>query len=298
MKLAFLTMVWRDYWLLEKWVAHNEKLVPRRQLYVINHGGDPEVDRIADGCNVIHVPRDELPPDLTRRRWGLKGGMTNGLLSFHDMVICTDVDEFIVYAGNKANLIEHLEAAPRDGNAIAPVGFNMVPRPEDGEDEALPVLERHRNALLAGKYTKPCIAHSRVIYTTGGHGLQRGKFGIDPEILLFHLHYVTPDYKERMAARQEIVAQSKETAAAGEMPETQRSRYWINWARPELIRDKDFGNFDRAEEMDVSDGFGECARLLREAVVKGDRKTVVDPAKINVRPRRIVVPERLRGAIG
>ena len=136
MKLAFLTMVWRDYWLLEKWVAHNEKLVPRRQLYVINHGGDPEVDRIADGCNVIHVPRDELPPDLTRRRWGLKGGMTNGLLSFHDMVICTDVDEFIVYAGNKANLIEHLEAAPRDGNAIAPVGFNMVPHPEDGEGPA------------------------------------------------------------------------------------------------------------------------------------------------------------------
>lgn len=297
MKLAFLTMVWRDYWLLEKWVTHNERYVPRRQLYVINHGGDAEVDRIAAGCNVIHVPRDELPPDLTRRRWDLKGGITNGLQAFYDMVICTDVDELLVYVGDKAGLVEHLAQAPREGQAIAPVGFNLLPQPGDGEDETLAVLERHPNALLAGKYTKPCIAHARVVYTVGGHGLQRGSYVIDPDILLFHLHYVTPDYAERMAARQEIVAESREHNARQEKPEQMPGRHWINWAKPGVIRDKDFGNFERAEEMDVSGGFGACAEVLRAAQQTNNRKTVVDPSIVNQRPRRIVVPQGLRKAI-
>ncbi|MDQ2091282.1 hypothetical protein [Marimonas arenosa] len=298
MKLAFLTMVWRDYWLLGKWVHHNAKIVPKRQLYVINHGGDPEVDRLAEGCNVIHVPRDELTTDLTRRRWDLKGAMTNGLLAFHDRVVCTDVDELLVYVGDKpGGLIEHLEVAPMEGNATAPVGLNLVPRESDSAEDGLTVLERHPNALLAGKYTKPCIAHARVVYTVGGHGLQRGQFRIDPEILLFHLHYVTPDYQERMAARQGIVAQAKDHNALQENPEVIRKRHWINWSNPEHVRNKDFGNFDRAEEIDVSGGFSACADLLRGAIKRSDRQMVVDPRIINEHPRRIVVPAALRKAI-
>lgn len=290
-------MVWRDYWLLDTWVRHTEKTVPRRQLYVINHGGDPEVDRIAEGCNVIHVPRDEVTPDLTRRRWDLKGAITNGLLAFHDVVITTDVDELLVYVGDKPGLATHLESAERVGNATAPVGLNLIPTPEDSADDKLPVLARHPNAMVHGKYTKPCIAHSRVVFTTGGHGLQRGDYRIDPEILLFHLHYVTPDYRERMAARQEIVQQSKEHAEATGEGGNQPGRYWINWAKPDQIRDKDFGNFARAEEMDVSGGFAGCAEVLRAAKVTKDRKTVVDPRIVNKAPRRVVVPEALRGAI-
>ena len=101
MRIAFLSMVWRDYWLLEKWISHNEKVVARRDLFVLNHGGDPEIDRIAAGCNVIHVPRDEVSMDLTKRRWRLIAGVSSGLLAFYDRVICTDVDE----------IIEALEAA-------------------------------------------------------------------------------------------------------------------------------------------------------------------------------------------
>lgn len=297
MRIAFLTMVWRDYWLLEKWVSHNEKQVDRRQLYVINHGGDPEVDRIANGCNVIHVPREEVTPDLTRRRWDLKGAMTNGLLAFHDVVITTDVDELLLYVGEKSGLAEHLAEAERIGNATAPVGLNLIPTPADSIDASLPVLARHPNALLAAKYTKPCIAHSRVVFTTGGHGLQRGDFRIDPDILLFHLHYVTPDYRERMAARQEIVQQSKDHVAARGEDLTQPARYWINWAKPDRIREKDFGNFERAEEIDVTEGFDDCAEVLRAAKSTGDRKTVVDPNVVNKRSRRIVVPKRLQDMI-
>ena len=264
MRLAFVTMVWRDYWLLEKWVSHNEKTVPRSQLYVINHGGDPEVDRIAAGCNLIHLPRDEVTPDLTRRRWDLKGGLVTGLLGFYDMVICTDVDELLVYVGAEGDLLSYLEGASRETEAISPVGLNMVPRP-DG-------------------------------FTIGGHGLFRGDFRIDPNIVLFHLHYVTPDYAERMAARAEIVEQSKDYNAKQENPAEMPARYWINWSKPDRIRDKDFGNFDRATEMDVTNGFEEAAKVLRGAVQKKGRKKVVEPQIINENPRKVMIPEKWRGA--
>jgi hypothetical protein len=297
MKLAFLTMVWRDYWLLEKWVAHNAALVPRRQLYVVNHGDDPEVDRIASGCNVIHVPRDGVTLDLTRRRWDLLGGIANGLLAFFDRVVCTDVDELLVYAGPKPSLTRHLAEAEVDADALSPVGLNLIPTPEDPEGADLPVLARHPHALLSAKYTKPCIAARPVTYTVGGHGLVRGSFRIDPEIVLVHLHYVTPDYAERMSDRQRIVADSKaynrEAATPLEMP----GRHWINWAKPEMIRDKEFGIFVRARALDVSAGFAEAATMLEAAVTRTGKKSVVDPSVLSRDPVRITLPEALRSAI-
>jgi hypothetical protein len=290
-------MVWRDYWLLDKWVTHNARLVPKRQLYVVNHGGDPEVDRIAEGCNIIHVPRDEVTVDLTRRRWDLVGGITNGLLAFHDRVVCTDVDELLVYVGDKPDLIAHLASEDMTGDALSPIGLNLMPTADDAENPSLPVLARHPNALVSAKYTKPCIAAKRVVYTVGGHGLVRGRFQIDPEILLFHLHYVTPDYTERMQARQEIVSASKAHNQASDTPLDMPGRHWINWAKPDMIRDKELGIFARARAADVSGGFSECAQVLQAAVVSEGKKMVVEPAIVTKDPVRIVVPEPLQTAI-
>lgn len=297
MNLAFLTMVWRDYWLLQKWVDHNAALVPRRSLYVVNHGGDPEIDRIAEGCNVIHVPRDGVTLDLTRRRWDLVGGITNGLLAFHDLVVCTDVDELLVYVGGQGSLLDHLARREITTNALAPVGLNLIPRETDSADMDLTVLQRHPNAMLSARYTKPCIAARPVTYTIGGHGLIRGGFEIDPEILLFHLHYITPDYAERMSARKDIVSESKARVAADSGAPAETGRFWINWSRPDKIRQKEFGVFDRAQPVDVEDGFGTCAEILSAAKKSNKRKTVIDSRGMEKSPSRVVVPDPLRGLL-
>lgn len=297
MSIAFLTMVWRDHWLLQKWVDHNSTLVPRCNLYVINHGGDPEVDRIAEGCNLIHVPRSEIAPDLTRRRWTLLGNFTNGLQAFHDHVICTDVDELLLYVGGEPDLLAHLAKASQESDAISPVGLNIIPTAEDGTDMSQTVLQRHPNAIVNAKYTKPCISRKPVRYTVGGHGLVKGTFRIDPEILLFHLHYVTPDYAERMAARRDIVRESREVNAALDQPIELPGRYWINWSKPDVIRDKEMEIFGRARLVDVSDGFGECAAHLRAAVHTVARKTVVEPAAVTKNPLRVEVPPALRARL-
>lgn len=292
MKLAFVTMVWRDYWLLEKWVSHNARYVDKKNLYVLNHGGDPRIEEIAAGCNVIHIPREELTIDLDRRRWDLLGGVTNGLLAFYDRVVCTDVDELIVYTG-AGRLQDHLAACPDDTAALSPVGLNLIP--SDGEvDLSQGVLRAHPQAILSAKYTKPCIARSRVVYTIGGHGLVRGKFTIDPQLLLFHLHYVTPDYAQRMAERQEIVAQSKAHNAQSGQPADVGKRFWINWSDPAMIREKEFGHFARATDVSVENGFDEAARILRGAIKTDGKKMVVDHAVMAKAPRRVILPDALR----
>ena len=212
-------------------------------------------------------------------------------------MVCTDVDELLVYVGPKLSLIDHLVAAETEGDALSPVGLNLIPTPEDPEGADLPVLARHPHALLSAKYTKPCIAARPVTYTVGGHGLVRGRFRIDPEILLLHLHYVTPDYQERMADRQRIVADSRARNREAETPLDMPGRHWINWARPEMIRDKEFGIFERARALDVSSGFVEAAAMLEAAVVQSGKKSVVDPAVLARDPVRITLPERMRGAI-
>jgi hypothetical protein len=294
MKLAFVTMVWRDYWLLEKWVHHNAQFVEKRSLYVLNHGGDPKIDEIAVGCNVIHIPREEVTLDLDRRRWDLLGGVTNGLLAFYDRVVCTDVDELIVYTGDNGTLVDHLARSAADTVALSPVGLNLIPS-EGALDLNSGVLRAHPQAILSAKYTKPCIARGRVVYTIGGHGLVRGRFTIDPELLLFHLHYVTPDYAQRMAERQDIVAQSKAHNARSEDPEQVGKRFWINWSDPQMIREKEFGHFARATLVDVEDGFDECASLLTDAIKHDGKKRVVDHAIMAKSPRKVIIPERLRG---
>lgn len=295
MKLAFVTMVWRDYWLLDKWVRHNACYVDRKCLYVLNHGGDPKIDEIAAGCNVINIPREELTIDLDRRRWDLLGGITNGLLAFYDRVVCTDVDELIVYTG-QGRLQDHLAASPADTVALSPVGLNLIPS-AGPVDLGAGVLEAHPQAILSAKYTKPCIVKSRVVYTIGGHGLVRGKFTIDPDLLLFHLHYVTPDYAERMAERQDIVAQSKAHNAQSAQPSDVGKRFWINWSDPAMIREKEFAHFARATEVAVENGFDECARILRAAIKSDGKKTVVDHAIMAKEPRRVTIPKPVRALI-
>ena len=298
MKLAFLTMVWRDYWLLGKWVEHNSQYVPKSQLYVINHGGDPKVAEIAAGCNVIDIPREDVTIDLTRRRWTLKGHIASGLLAFYDRVIVTDVDELLVYVGEKEGLLAHLEAAEGDAAALSPVGLNLLKTDADGEDPQATVLQRHPNALLSARYTKPCIISQPVSYTIGGHGLIGGRFQIDPDIVLFHLHYVTPDYEDRMAARKDIVAQSKAHNAAQDNPQDMPNGFWSNWSKPTRIRNKELAAFDTARLEDVSDGFENCAALLENAVLHRGKRMLIEPKALGEDgPVRVIVPEKLRSAI-
>lgn len=296
MKLAFVTMVWRDYWLLEKWVSHNEQYVPRRQMYVVNHGGDARVDAIASGCNVIHLPRDKVFLNLTESRWNMLSDLTSGLLNFYDRIICTDVDELIVHIGAAAGLQQHLEQSDPEV-ALAPMGMQLVPLDEDCLDPAVPVLQRMPDALLSARYTKPCIVAKSPRFTIGGHGLYGESFQVDPDLLLFHLNLATPELAERLRSRSEIVEEATARNDSGETDIQYGRRFWINWKKAGEAADDARRQFERADGIDVSGGFDVCHEMLSARIWHRKRKTVIGPVEVDGRGIRLTIPETLRERI-
>lgn len=295
MKLAFITMVWRDYWLLEKWISYNATHVPKNQLYVINHGGDPKIDEIAQGCNVMSIPRDGVPMNFDRLRWDLIGQIAAGLLGFYDRVICTDVDELLLFAG-EGSLVGYLAQTKADPSTTATgaIGLNMMPT-GGGDAASDQILTRFPDALVSGKYSKPCVVHAPSKFTNGAHGLIGSNYTLDPNLLLAHLHYVTPDYQERMDDRKEIAQVT--TAQHLENPQDGieiRAGYWRNWAKSDNITNMHLKAYDAARDVDVSGGFGAVHTALAQHLVKEGRKRHVVQSEVAKDPMRLRLPLHLQ----
>ncbi|MDG1738932.1 MAG: hypothetical protein P8L68_12320 [Paracoccaceae bacterium] len=295
MKLAFITMVWRDYWLLEKWIAYNSTHVPKSQLYVINHGGHPKIDEIGHGCNVIAIPRDGIPMNFDRLRWDLIGSLATGLLGFYDRIVCTDVDELLVFTG-EGTLVEHLTQRPVAENmtAIGALGLNLMPA-SGGDSKAEPLMAQFPNALVSGKYSKPCVVDKPSKFSNGAHGLLGTDYFLDSELLLVHMHYVTPDYAARMADRREIAETTTEAFVANPDAGLEiRKGYWRNWAKSDKIMDNHMNAYDNANEIDVTGGFDEIQQILTKHLLQEGRKRHVLQSEINKIPMRVRIPNDLR----
>ena len=52
-------MVRGEDFFLKRWLAYYRQFLPDEHIYVLNHGGDPEVAEITRGVNVISLPYDE-----------------------------------------------------------------------------------------------------------------------------------------------------------------------------------------------------------------------------------------------
>lgn len=192
--LAFATMVRGDHDMLRKWVGHYRRLVDdSRSLYVVAHGEDPEVARIADGCSLIVVPYDPSGKDFEEARRGLFWGLVRALKGYHEFVVTLDVDEFLVLDPDIGGRLEdRLRAHQFKGVAVSPLGIDVVHKPSTETDPAplsQPVLGRRRHGLMQGQYSKPCIF--RQPHTGGGtqHELRGQPWDIDTGLVLFHLRF-------------------------------------------------------------------------------------------------------------
>ena len=193
--LGVMTMAYQDHDLLETWVRYYEKQVGRKHLYVLSHGNDPEHHKIAEGANVINIPRDPTMYRLDRKRWFLLTQFTNGFLRYYNWMITTDVDEIIVLDPEQGdNLAGYLQRydTPLAPKSISPFGIEIVHNP-DLEPEPLvaggSILSRRRLFRLNSNYAKPCIVRQDVGFTTGGHSNNHQPRVLDEHLYLVHLRF-------------------------------------------------------------------------------------------------------------
>ena len=196
-RMAAVTMVKGDHEFLALWVEYYSRHIGRENLFVLRHGPDPEIDRIAEGTNIIHLPDEEDKSGFNRRRWGTLSNFTSGLTLYYNWVICSDVDEIVAPDPETGlDLPDYLDAFFASGRApqvISPFAIEIVHTPAtetEPLDPARPVLSVRRNFRLNANYSKPCITRKRIQFSLGGHGSNVAEVLLDPKLYLFHLRYM------------------------------------------------------------------------------------------------------------
>ena len=221
-----ITMAYQDHFFLQRWVDHYGRQFGRQHLYILSHGNDPEHHRIAEGANVIALPRDPTLHRLTRRRWMLKSSFSGAMLRYYNWVIVGDVDEVVVVDPDIApDLVTYLSARDlrKAPLSICPFGIELIHNPAVEPDPIVPdqpVLSRRRVFRANANYAKPCIIRRETLFTIGGHANSHQPRVLDPHLYLLHLRYVDHDLsmarlESRREMRQVMTGGEEEAGGAG-----------------------------------------------------------------------------------
>ncbi|MDQ7069548.1 MAG: glycosyltransferase family 2 protein [Rhodobacterales bacterium] len=194
MKIAAITMVYRDYWALGQWYDHFSRHIGAQNLFVIAHGADPEIARICPQASIITIPRDDLA-GFDRTRGNMLNAFQNGLLKIYDWVIRTDADELICldpahYSGFEQFFDQHPKA-----RAVFSIGMDLFEKEDDPPFKGdMPLFSQRRAACLTGHYSKAWAVSGRVALVRHGvqvrpRKVQGFKFVLPRGVYLVHLKY-------------------------------------------------------------------------------------------------------------
>ncbi|WP_407497038.1 glycosyltransferase family 2 protein [Pseudooceanicola sp. MF1-13] len=242
MKIAAITMVYKDYWALAQWVDHYGQLIGMENLFIFAHGKDDEVNRIANGASVITIPRDDLTA-FDRTRGEVMNGLHHGLAQVYDWVIRTDADELIVTDPNIWTDFRTMFSAQQ--NAIFALGFDMV-----GDE-----------ASFTGHYSK---AFATQGYPLAQHGLKLPDRKLSPEaytlpdgVYLAHLKYADAT---ALAAANAVRAEVANSSAKG-LPGPA-------WKEANADADKFFRTFAAKKTVTWPDAVAEAKSLAKPVIME------------------------------
>lgn len=223
--VAALTMVKDDYFFLEKWVAHYGDQFGRDKLYVVSHGNDPKIREIAKDCSLIVIPGAFVSSfRFNTRRWRLLSELTSSLLTYHDAVICGDVDEFVTVDPALSLSLTDFVAAQGPKKVLSPLGLEVIHRyreesaPIDG-----PILGPRQYARYSSKYCKPCVVSRRNIsFARGGHSSSMPDLAIPEGLFLFHMKFCDRDmFLQTSEKRRSNVEEAQGRGVSREWTKTQ-----------------------------------------------------------------------------
>lgn len=219
LRVAVMTMTRDEADMLPRWVRYYGAQVGTTNLFVID-------DNSTDGstadlpCTLLHLPPGPWKASWMQTRVSLVNSVSRGLLTCFDVVIFTDVDEFLVPdPARHGGLLDYL-AARAGTDVIAPVAVNVLHAPavEPALDPTRPVLQQRSFVKWAPGMCKPLVKRQPAIWLQGFHGI-KAPFAIDPELFLLHLKYFDVDALVDVAdRRQELHLQEGRGSAKSSWP--------------------------------------------------------------------------------
>lgn len=189
--IAAITMVRNGDFFLGKWVQYYGSRLGKENLYIFFDGTDQIIPLFTDGCNTELVPR--VPGNVReadRGRIDFLSGKAAELFGRYDMVIGTDVDEFLVVdPALDMSLPQYLSSMETRGrNSFSGLGCDVIQNIscEKAMDRSRGILEQRSYAVLSTRYTKASVLCRPVPWGSGFHRTRKGNFYIVPGLYLFH----------------------------------------------------------------------------------------------------------------
>ena len=260
-RIAVITSVRNDTLFLDRWIAHYGQTFDPSSLFVIIDGLDQDVPDRSTGVNVIqlpHVHRNVVQGDKARA--ARASDLAKELFKSYDLVIGTDVDEFLVVDPKTGKtLSEYLSHIPIR-STISGLGIDVV-RHMDREGPikpAHPFLSQRRYAIISDRYTKASVLAKPLRWGSGYHRVRGRNFHIDPNLFLFHfgcvdqsvsqsrksdIDRIVEGWDAHLLRRDSLFRTITETPAidgdsrfASARAEMTRHRPWHAWNKPGILK--------------------------------------------------------------
>jgi hypothetical protein len=191
-RYAALTMVHEEEVYFRLWLRHYGAMLGRENLYVITHGGESAITKMAKGCRLVYLPRDVVDGNFDASRFEVLNAYANFLLTQYDGLIAGDVDELVfVDPALGVSLVDFAEQHRAAAPALRAFGFNVFERSgEPPLDLNQPILSQRRHVRCEQDYCKPLVVYSRPQWSVGYHAV-RGQPYLPTGLYLAHLHHVS-----------------------------------------------------------------------------------------------------------
>lgn len=201
-KICAITMVREDDYFLKKWIAYYGSQLEKKNLYIFFDGKDQDIPDFCEGTNTMLC--DRVKGQVTKADKGrilFLSKQANKLLQKYDLVIGTDVDEFLVVdPATGLSLSEYLNKL-HINTSISGLGVDVGQhlQKEKKLDPERPYLEQRHFGYLSSRYTKASVIATSVTWGSGFHRVKHRNFHIDPNLYLFHFGCIDLDMlKERI----------------------------------------------------------------------------------------------------
>jgi hypothetical protein len=288
-RVVVMTMVRDEADMLPRWIDYYGRQVGVQNLIVLD-------DNSVDGSTSdLPCTLYRLPPEPWKRRWAktrarLVNGMAVGLLACNDVVIYTDVDEFLVPDPDRYDGLPDYLAHRADVPVIAPLAFEVMhnARVEPPFDPGVPLLRQRRYVKFSPGMCKPLVKRVPAPWEPAFHAIH-APFDVDPELVMLHLKWYDEATLTRVARHRYRIRQVEGRGSPrsfwGKRPRQLR-RQLARWTSPA----DDSGSVPVVDLAELS-----LHRLVTERAngtwrPRGNQTTALDKTPLRE------LPERYRGA--
>lgn len=187
-RIAALTSVRNGAQFTLRWAAYYGAALGPENLFIMVDGHDQHVPDMP-GVNVLmqdYVPRPRLKGDKFRA--GRASDLAADLLGRYDLVIGTDIDEFLIVDPALETSLAHYLSSVTINGALSAIGIDVAcnTRTEGPLNWSLPFLGQRQHGLISDRYTKASILSRPLRWGAGYHRVKGQCHKIDPNLFLFH----------------------------------------------------------------------------------------------------------------